>query len=295
MRREPWIDASPSPIGSVGLGFRLKLADAILASETSNAQFLEIAPENYLDCGGMRRRLLHSARERFPIVSHGLCGDFAGSDKPDLDVLSRLKLFLREVGAKWYSDHLCLTVANGVALHDLLPLPFSEEAAERAIARIRFIQDFLEIPVAIENVSAYLRMPGSTMEEPTFVSTIATQADCLLLLDVNNVYVNSQNFGFDPDTYMDALPLSRVVQIHVAGHRVEEDGLLIDTHGEAIIDPVYALLERTLPKLSRRAPVLLERDANIPPLPVLEKEMARLRQITSSVWPAIDSPSGEHK
>lgn len=285
MRQKPWIDPSAPRIGSVGLGFRLKLADAILDSDTSNADFMEIAPENYLDCGGMRSRLLHSARERFPIVSHGLCGDFAGSDKPDIELLSKLKRFLTDMGAKWYSDHLCLTVANGVALHDLVPLPFSDEAAERAIERIRFIQDFLELPVAIENVSAYLRMPGSSMDESEFVKTVATQADCLLLLDVNNVYVNSQNFEFDPDAYIDALPISRVVQIHVAGHRVEEDGLLIDTHGEAIIDPVYELLGRTLRKLPQPAPILLERDSNIPPLAVLEKELARVRQIATDAWP----------
>jgi uncharacterized protein (UPF0276 family) len=271
-------DPNASPTGA-GLGFRLKLAEEMVAAPTSNARFIEVAPENYLGAGGKRARLLAAAAERWPVVSHGLCGDFAGAAPLDEALLGELKQFLHGLGARWYSDHLCLTHADGVELHDLLPLPFSEDAVERASHRIRAVRDRLELPIAVENVSAYARMPGGEMEEPDFVRAVVEQADCHLLLDVNNVYVNSQNFGFDPDLYIDSLPLDRVVQIHMAGHRVEPDGLLIDTHGAPIIDPVYALLERTLPKLGKPVPVLLERDHSIPPLVELEAELGRLQTI----------------
>jgi uncharacterized protein (UPF0276 family) len=270
--------AHPSPTGA-GLGFRLKIAEEMVAAPTSNARFIEVAPENYLGAGGKRARLLRAAAERWPVVSHGLCGDFAGAAPLDEALLLELKHFLHDLGAQWYSDHLCLTHADGVELHDLIPLPHSEEAVRRASTRIREVRERLELPIAVENVSAYARMPGAQMSEEAFVRAVVEEADCHLLLDVNNVYVNSQNFDFDPDVYIDSLPLDRVVQIHMAGHRQEPDGLLIDTHGAPIIDPVYALLERTLPKLGKPVPVLLERDHSIPPLTELEVELARLQQI----------------
>ena len=279
---------APSPAG-IGLGFRLPLAQEFLASESTSADFIEIAPENYLFCGGKRLRLLHAARERFPVVSHGLCGDFSGSSPLDMEILEGLKVFLKEMKAAWYSDHLCLTVINGRALHELLPLRFCEETVIRAAGRIREIQDLLELPIAIENVSAYLTMPDPQMSEHEFVSHVLNEADCKLLLDINNVYVNSKNFGFDPDAYIDALPLERVIQIHIAGHREDESGLRIDTHGEQIIDPVFKLLARTLPKLSGRVPILLERDANIPPLSELELELRRLQEIAQAAWGANQS------
>ena len=149
----------------------------------------------------------------------------------------------------------------------------------RAARRVREVRDLLELPIAIENISAYARMPGSVMEETEFISAVVQEAGCLLLLDVNNVFVNANNFGFDADSYIDALPLDRVVQVHVAGHHVEDDGLRVDTHAADIIDPVFELLERTLPKLRSGVPILLERDSNIPPLPVLELELKRLAEI----------------
>ena len=267
----------------IGLGFRLPLAQELLASSTSHVEFIEIAPENYLFCGGKRKRLLHAARERFPVVSHGLCGDFAGCAPMDNELLDALKSFLNEMNAAWYSDHLCLTVVEGIALHELLPLQFCEETVVRAAKRIKDVQDFLEMPVAIENVSAYMRMPHiEEMEESEFVASVLQEADCRLLLDINNVYVNSQNFSFDPDAYIDSLPLDRVIQIHIAGHREDENGLRIDTHGEHIIDPVYQLLARTLPKIPNDVPILLERDAHIPPLTELESELARLKEIATN-------------
>jgi uncharacterized protein (UPF0276 family) len=267
----------------VGLGFRLKLAREMLAAPTTNAEFVEVAPENYLGTGGNRRRLLASARERWPIVAHGLCGDFAGAAPIDEELLSELKAFLQELDARWYSDHLCYTHAAGAELHDLIPLPFSGEAVRRAGKRIREVRERLELPIAVENASAYARMPGSEMDEPEFVQAVLEEADCMMLLDVNNVYVNSVNFEFDARAYIDALPLDRVVQLHVAGHHKEREGLLVDTHGAPIIDPVYELFEYTWEKLPEPVPVLLERDHNIPPLPELEAELSRLVEIMRRV------------
>lgn len=270
--------ASDAPHG-VGLGFRLKLANELLASEHSHARFLEVSPENYLGIGGPRGRLLAAAAERWPIVCHGLCGDFSGAAPLDRELLLELKAFLKRLGARWYSDHLCLTHAAGAEIHDLLPLPFTAEAVKRVAQRVREVRDLLDLPIAVENISAYARMPGGELDEPEFVRAVLEEADCLLLLDVNNVYVNSVNFGFDPKAYIEALPLERVVEIHVAGHKEERPGLLVDTHGAPIIDPVYELLEWTLPRLPRSVPVLLERDNNIPPLPELEEELSRLTRI----------------
>lgn len=288
---------------TVGLGFRAALADALLAAEQTSAVFLEVAPENYLGVGGQRGRRLAAAAERWPVVSHGLCGDFAGAAPVDDEVLVELGRFLRRHGARWYSDHLCFTHIAGAEVHDLLPLPHTDEAVERVAARIRTLRDRLELPLALENVSAYVRAPTPpgvvVLDEPDFVGRVVEAADCHLLLDVNNVYVNAVNFGFDADDYVARLPLHRVVQIHMAGHLVEErdaDGtptLLIDTHGSSVIDPVYALLQRTLARMRDAGlalpPVLLERDHEIPPLADLERELERLRAIVTAVDAGVDA------
>jgi uncharacterized protein (UPF0276 family) len=280
------------PVG-VGLGFRAVLAEEMLFAPTTNAKFVEVAPENYLGVGGQRGRWLAMAAERWPVVSHGLCGDFSGSQPLDTALLTDVRGFLRSLGARWYSDHLCFTNLGGVESHDLLPLPFTDEAVERAAQRVREVRDVLEMPVAVENVSAYLRMPGGTLEEAEFVKRVVEAADCHMLLDINNVYVNSVNFGFDAKKYIDALPLDRVIQFHIAGHDVEEvdaDGkpvLVVDTHGSAVIDPVYDLLDYTLRKMrfigGNAPPVLLERDHDIPKLAVLEQELSRLQGIVDDV------------
>lgn len=277
----------------VGLGFRLDLANQILRKERFEADFVEVAPENYLGIGGRRKRLLDAAKERFEIVCHGLCGDFSGSAPLDLDLLSELKAFLRDVDAKWYSDHLCFTHAAGAELHDLLPLPLNQDAVQRAAKRIAQIQDFLEMPVAIENVSAYARMPGCDLDEADFIRAVVEEANCHLLLDVNNVFVNASNFDFDAKGFIDRLPLERVIQLHIAGHDVEDDGLRIDTHGAPILDPVFDLFGYATAALARRGvaadvPMLLERDHNFPPLFELEAELARLKTVRKSALAALD-------
>jgi hypothetical protein len=290
--------------GTVGLGFRAALAGELLAADRTSASFVEVAPENYLGVGGQRGRRLAAAAERWPIVSHGLCGDFAGAAPVDDELTVELGRFLRRHGARWYSDHLCFTHVAGAEVHDLLPLPHTDEAALRVAERVRLLRDRLALPIALENVSAYLRAPtppGSTvLDEADFVRRVVEAADCLLLLDVNNVYVNAVNFGFDADDYVARLPLERVVQIHMAGHLVEERDntgaptLLIDTHGAPVIDPVYALLQRTLERMRAEnlvlPPVLLERDHDIPPLPALEQELQRLRATVDAAAGAAARP-----
>lgn len=268
---------------TVGLGFRLGLAKQILAAEESHASFLEISPENYLGVGGRRRRLLKEAAQKWPIVCHGLCGDLAGRAPVNHEMLAELRDFLQEFGARWYSDHLCLTHVGGAEIHELVPLPFNHETVEQVARRINEVQEILGLPMAVENVSAYGRMPGSTMSEPEFVCAVVEEADCKLLLDVNNVYVNAMNFGFDAEAYIDAMPLDRVVEIHMAGH-IEEDGLLIDTHSRAIKSSVFELFRYALKRLPQRPPVLLERDGNFPPLRELEREMKVLLDIIEDVY-----------
>lgn len=292
----------------VGVGFRLGLADALLRDvQTCPAQFLEISPENYLNIGGKRRRLLQEAAERWPVLCHGLCGDFAGSAPLDREFLRHLRTLLQEMRSPFYSDHLCLTTTAGTDIHDLVPLPFTDESVQRCAVRLRELQDILEMPIAVENVSAYLRMPTDlsrtpssqttslmskpAMSEADFINAVVKESGCSLLLDVNNVYVNAVNFGFDAYAFIDAMPLDRVVEIHMAGHWRDEDEkhglLLIDTHGEAICDEVYALYAYTLQKLSsvgKRVPTLLERDHNIPSIDEIFAEITRLQEIETQAY-----------
>jgi len=265
-------------VNGVGLGFRFGFAEELLKKVQSPIDFLEIAPENYLYTGGFRSRLLAMAKERWPIVCHGLCGDFAASSSLNIELLNDLKLFLQAMNAKWYSDHLCFTQLDGRQLHDLIPLPFNERSVRRVSKRIRQVQEIIEMPIAIENVSAYARMPGSEMEEIDFLKAIVFDADCYLLLDVNNVYVNSKNFKFDAKEYIDALPLERVIQIHIAGH-YKDKIRLIDTHGSPVIEPVFELLHYTLKRMPKEAPILLERDNNIPSLTELENELIQIQKM----------------
>lgn len=281
MTHDPSHTSHNTPAG-VGIGFRFSLAEALLKSTDTAAQFVEISPENYLGVGGKRARLLDMVKERFPVIAHGLCGDFAGSAPLDHELLRHLKALLKATNAKWYSDHLCLTHAAGAEIHDLVPLAMNGDTVKIVAERIRTLQDILDTPLAFENASAYTSMPGTTMTEWDFVKAVAEEADCKILLDVNNVYVNAVNFGFEADTYIDGVPLERVAEIHMAGHHVEEPGLIIDTHGAPVADPVFALLERTWAKLPQRVPVLLERDHNIPPLAELEPELRRLAGIVAA-------------
>jgi len=270
--------ADAAPALGVGLGFRRDLADALARRLPDEIEWIEVAPENYAGSGGHLRRRLEEARDRYPVVAHGLSLSIGSTDPLDRAHVARVRRFLRETGARWFTDHLCFTSHGGVQMHDLLPLPFTREAVRHVTRRARAVADALEVPFGLENVSYYTPFGRPEMDEATFLTEVLEGADCGLLLDVNNVYVNSVNHGFDPRAFIERLPLGRVMQIHVAGHTVEAPDLIVDTHGEPIADPVYELLDWTLARTGPK-PILLERDFDVPPLEVLLDEVRRLRTI----------------
>lgn len=265
---------TPSPYQGAGLGFRRELITALRAGVPAGVDFFELAPENWAGMGGRATRDLRRFTERHRFVCHGLSLSLGGPGPLDLELLRTIRAFMAEHGIALYTEHLSWC-ADDARLYDLLPLPFSEEAVRWTAARIRQAQDVLGCRIGVENVSAYLVYPEAEMTEWEFVSAVVAEADCLLHLDVNNLYVNSRNFGYRPLDYLAGLPLERTCYVHVAGHAVEPDGLLIDTHGAAVIDPVWSLLAEAY----RRAgpvPTCLERDFNFPGLDELAAEVAQI-------------------
>jgi len=225
--------------------------------------------------------VLERAAEKFPFATHGLTLGFGAAEPAERSYMKALRDFLHGLSIPWHSEHLCFSGSGGVMVHDLLPLPFTHEAAENAAARISEARDQLELPIAIENISYYAtlgRADEQELGELDFLLEVLERADCKLLLDVNNVFVNSQNHGFDPRAYIDRIPVERVAQIHVAGHHVRPDKLIIDTHGEAVRDEVFELLEHTLLRTGP-VPVLLERDQGFPEFEEIMAEVARLDAI----------------
>ena len=265
------------PLG-IGIGFRMDLAEELFERAPDAVQWLELHPENYIRRGGRYRSRLAKARERWPLVTHGLTMSFGCPRPHEREYMDELRDFVREVGTPWHSDHACFGGAHGAFVHDLLPVPFTDEAVSTMVARVREAQDQLDVDVAVENVSYYAAQAEDPLLEIDFLVEVLERANAKLMLDVNNVYVNSKNFGFDPKRWIDKVPTERVVQMHVAGHFVRQDGLRIDTHGEAICDDVYELLDYTLRRVGP-VPVLLERDNNIPPLDVVLAEVEQLRAI----------------
>jgi uncharacterized protein (UPF0276 family) len=279
-------------ITGVGLGLRWEFIDELLDARPTAIDFVEIAPENYMGRGGYYRDALARAVSAYPILTHGLTMSLGGTDPLDADYLASLRSMLGEVSAPWHSDHLCFGSSNGRILHDLLPIRFTREAVARVADRIRHAQDAIALPLAIENISFYMHPGKREMNEAEFIAQVCEKADCGLMLDVNNAYVNSQNFAFDIDEWMRTVPLHRVVQIHVAGHdRIDDNGesVIIDTHGADVCDPVLTLLEKTLRDLralGKDVPILLERDTAIPELPLLLAEVEKLRAIRDRVMNA---------
>ncbi len=273
-----------TPTG-VGLGLRGIFTPQVDAGEADGrVPFFEISPENYMHRGGAWPARLARIAERFPIVTHGLAMSLGGLEPFDPDYFALLRDFVDRFDPRgrqrWHSDHLCFCGVDGKALHDLLPVPFTSASARRIAARIREAQDRLERPMAVENISYYLPLGKPTLDEPAFLGELLERADCSLLLDVNNVFVNAQNHGFDARAWLSEIPLERVVQLHVAGHEFWDDSetLIIDTHGAPVRSEVDELLawviERTGP-----LPVLFEWDTNIPALPELLRERERLQTI----------------
>ncbi len=268
--------------GKAGLGFRKDFAEEMLATNAIQPHFIEVAPENWIDMGGHWKRILDKATAKYPLFCHGLSLSIGSPDELDWDFLKRLKEFLNQYQVPIYSEHLSYAKCDNAHLYDLLPIPFREDAAAHTIDRIRRVQDFLGRKIAIENVSYYTPV-APEMTEAEFISTIVIESDCLMLLDVNNVYVNAFNHKYDAKKFIRSLPLDKVAYIHIAGHLQVDDDLIIDTHGEDIIDPVFELFDDTLPLL-QPVPVLLERDFNIPELSLLKNELSRVQQICNKNW-----------
>jgi len=265
-------------VTGIGIGLRYDLATELLERRPEAVSWVEVHPENYIDRGGRYLEMLQTARRDWPVVTHGLTTCLGSTEPFDIEYLRELRNFLHQVEVPWHSEHLCLGTVDDRFFHDLLPIPFTEEAATVASERLEEVRDAIDKPLALENVSYYAPQGTDGLEEADFVVEVLERTDAKLLLDVNNIYVNSRNFGFEPRAYIDKIPVDRVVQIHVAGHFVRDDGLRIDTHGEPVPDDVYTLLDYALRKVGP-VPVLLERDNNIPPLDELLSEIDRLSDL----------------
>ena len=263
---------------TAGLGLRRSmLAELDAASDLARSvDFFEVAPENWIGIGGRLGKAFRRYTERFPLICHGLSLSLGGPDPLDELFLQRLRGFLDAHGALLYSEHLSWCT-DGAHLYDLLPIPFTAEAVQHVAARIRRTQDLLGRRIAVENASFYTPL-ASELSEIEFLQAVLREADCDLLLDVNNVYVNSVNHRYDPRAFIDQMPAERVRYLHVAGHYREAPDLIVDTHGADIVDPVWSLLDYTYARLGRR-PTLLERDFNIPPLAELLVELQQVRDI----------------
>ena len=261
------------PVTGAGLGLRRELLDALQAQSALAAGFLEVAPENWIGIGGRRGKQFRALTERYPFVTHGLSLSLGGPAPLDEAFLHKIRRFLDEHQIRYYTEHLSYCSDDG-HLYDLMPIPFTGEAVRYVAARIRRAQEILGREIAVENVS-YYAAPGAEMSELEFLCAVLEEAGCGLLLDVNNVYVNSINHGYDPLAFLQALPRERIRYAHIAGHYVEAPDLRVDTHGAAVCDPVWELLDRAYAHFGV-FPTLLERDFNIPPLPALLPEVGRI-------------------
>lgn len=267
------------PVHGAGLGLRRVLMREVADQPADTVDFWEIAPENWIGVGGLYGKKLRALTERQPFVCHGLSLSIGGPSPLDEAFLHRLKRFLKMHQIRCYSEHLSYCSDDG-HLYDLLPIPFTEEAVRYVVSRIKRVQDFLEQRIAMENVS-YYAAPGKLMEEIDFLNAVLEQADCDLLLDVNNVYVNSINHGYDAEAFLRQIPGERIRYIHIAGHYNEAEDLIVDTHGADVIDPVWTLLEKAYQQFGV-IPTLLERDFNIPAFCDLELEVKRIQHIQSN-------------
>ena len=270
-----------APVG-VGLGLRWAFLEDVLSAARGQraplpVDFFEISPENYMRRGGYVPAALEEVASTWPILTHGLTMSLGGLDPVEHDYLAELRGLLGHLRPPFHSDHLCFGGHGGQLSHELLPLPFLSEAVDNVVSRTRMIREALGVPLAIENISYYFVPGASDLSEAAFLRAILEEGDLGLLLDVNNVFVNGQNFGFDPRTFIDSLPLERVVQIHVAGHEHKpEHGRIIDTHGADARTEVLDLLEHVVARVGP-VPVVLERDHNIPDLDALLAELGRVR------------------
>jgi uncharacterized protein (UPF0276 family) len=264
------------PALGAGIGLRFEHVPDI-AREPPDVPWFEVVSENYMDRGGLCRRHLRGVAERYPVVCHGVSLNVGSLDPLDRDYLRRLKALCDEVSSPWASDHLCYTGVDGVALNELLPLPRTEEAVRHVARRVREVQETLERPFLVENVSSYVDPSPYGMDEAEFARAVCEEADCGMLLDVNNVHVNSVNFGFDAWEMLSRMPLDRVVQLHLAGPE-PRGRLLLDTHGAPVREEVWDLARRLRPLLGRTS-ALVEWDNHMPPLARLLEEQAKAKAL----------------
>ncbi|MBI1752979.1 MAG: DUF692 domain-containing protein [Acidobacteria bacterium] len=266
----------------VGLGLRRPHLEQVAGMEGHGVPFWETCPENVVGDGGRAHRLACAILDRDPVLTHGLAMSVGGYDPWDEEYLQGLEQFLLRTGTPWHSEHLCFTSVDANCLHELFPLPFTREAARHTISRARELQARLPVPLLLENITYYAGLGEPDMDEADFIAAVLEGADVGWLLDVNNVYVNALNFGFDPKEWLSRMPLDRVAQMHIAGHK-KFGGLTVDTHGADVIDPVIELMQWTLARLGRPVPVLLERDNHIPSLDALLAERERIQRAYDQV------------
>ena len=280
MNRNQHSDANQLQFLGFGLGLRTEYYDLIL-QQLPNVDWFEILTENYMVEGGKPMYFLDAIREHYPMVMHGVSLSIGGTDPLDQQYLEQLKHLAKRVQPHWISDHLCWTGQGGHNLHDLMPLPYNDEAIKHVANRVRQVQDFLERRILLENVSSYVTYKHSDLSEWEFYRTVVEEADCLMLLDINNIYVSARNHHFDPSKYLAAMPKERVQQMHLAGH-TDCGNYVIDTHDHPVVDPVWQLYEEAL---KRFGPVstMIERDDHFPPFNELLQELDQARAIGKSI------------
>lgn len=280
-RRKPVSISTPQ---GVGIGLRAEHYRDILGRRPAIPWF-EAISENFMGLkgqGGRPMEMLTAIRADYPVVLHGVSLNIGSTDPLNIDYLARLKKLVEEIQPAFVSDHLCWTGVAGENLHDLLPLPFNEEALHHVVERVKQVQDYLGRSILLENVSSYVTFEHSTMPEWEFLSAIAEQSDCGILLDVNNIYVSAINHGFDPRAYLEGIPERRVQQMHLAGYS-EQEGMLIDTHDHPVTPPVWDLYRSAVERFGR-VPTLIEWDENIPPLDTLLDQAAQATAIQNSIY-----------
>lgn len=263
-----------------GLGLRTEHYTTILET-TPSIDWFEIISENFLIPGGKPLYYLDRIKEHYPLVMHGVSLSIGSTDPLNFDYLKQLKSLAERINPKWVSDHLCWTGVNKLNMHDLLPLPYTEEAIHHVVARVKQVQDYLGRQILLENVSSYVNFKESTFTEWEFLKTIVEEANCKILLDINNIYVSSFNHGFSPYDYLNGIPQNRVQQFHLAGHTNNGDHI-IDTHDAKIIDPVWELYASALKRFGPVA-TMIERDDNMPPLADLLEELEYAKKIAKQV------------
>ncbi|GAC19780.1 HvfB family MNIO-type RiPP peptide maturase [Paraglaciecola arctica] len=267
-------------LSGVGLGLRREMLNELLPDIPDSVDFWEVAPENWIPLGGKYQKNLKQFTSACNFVSHGLSLSIGSPEPLDVNFVKSVKGFLDQHQILYYSEHLSYCSGEG-HMYDLMPIPFTEEAVKHVVERVKQVQDIIERPLVLENVS-YYAAPGQEMTEQEFTLSVLQESGCLMLLDVNNIYVNSINHGYDAETFLAAMPTGKIVYGHIAGHYDEADDLKIDTHGADVIEPVWQLLKKAY-EIHGVFPTLLERDFNIPPINELLLEMEKIRTIQQQV------------